>query len=222
VEWDIWVEGDTLKRGEIIGVVKDFHYQGMKQVIEPLVFHIYPPQYSALAIKLTLENLPAAIESVEAVLRTWNNDLPVDFHFLDEDFERFYQTETEFSTISQLFTVLAVVVACLGLLGLSIFITNQQLKSVSIRKVFGATAFQIFILLNSFYFRLSLVAAIIGLPLSYIFAQRWLSNYAYKINLGLGPVSFVLLIMLVISVMTISFQAARASVLNPTTILRNE
>ncbi len=222
LDWDIWTEGDTLKRGRVTGVVRDFHFRSMHEEISPIVMHIYRPEFSYLSVKLNKADLKAGIAHVSETYARWVPDYPLEYHFLDEDFEAHYRSETQFLHLLQIFSILAIVIACLGLVGLAAFSTEQRQKEISIRKVYGATIGQVLILINSQFMKLILMAVLLALPAGYYLSGLWLESYAYQIDSVWPQVLISAIASFLLAVVSVSYLVVKASLSNPAEILRNE
>ncbi|NQU27868.1 MAG: ABC transporter permease, partial [Candidatus Marinimicrobia bacterium] len=197
--------------GPIIGVMKDFHFRSVHNEIEPLAIFVYPEWFSIMLIRLAPGDVS---ESLAAVEKTWNQVLPnspLDYRFLDEDFEWMYRVEAGMSRLIKYFSVLAIVIACLGLFGLASFTAEQRTKEIGIRKVLGASAANLVLLLSNQFTKWVLIANIIAFPIAYLILSKYLENYAYRIDLGFGPFLLAGVLALVIALLTVSFQAVKAA-----------
>ncbi|HMH21552.1 MAG TPA: ABC transporter permease [Puia sp.] len=207
----------------VIGVINDYHQQSLQYDFDPIVF--YPEQHvnmTNFALKLETGDLSQVIEKAKS---TWNGAFPqspLQFFFLDEYFSRQYKNDQLFVTILWLFTILAIVVASLGLLGLSLYTVAKRLKEISIRKVLGANVLQITALITKDYIKLIICAGVIATPVAYFLLQNWLKGYAFHIEIGylflLLPVSLIL----VIALLTVLYQSLKAALSNPARNLRTE
>ncbi|HKZ37514.1 MAG TPA: FtsX-like permease family protein [Chryseolinea sp.] len=208
--------------GKIIGVVKDFHYRSLHRIIEPLVLRIDPSNTWCVSVKLSADNLQANLKTVEAEWKKILPEYPLTYEFLDETLERQYKAEQNTSVLLTAFTLLAIFIACLGLLGLTAFMTEQRKKEIGIRKVLGATVSNIVVLLSKDFSKLVVIAFVIVTPIAWYAVQQWLEGFAYKINinpllyLGAG------LIIGVIAWLSIAYQSIKAAIVNPSDTLRNE
>ncbi|HUU27117.1 MAG TPA: FtsX-like permease family protein, partial [archaeon] len=208
--------------GTVIGVMKDFHFNSLHHKIEPLFFCIRPDRLSTLSVKIKPENMDATLGSLR---KTWAAHVPnqlFEYSFLDEDFARLYKNEKLVARIIAAFSLLAVFVSCLGLFGLISFSAEQRTKEIGIRKVLGASVSNIVLLLSREFLILLGIAIVIACPVAWYFMDRWLQNFAYRIELG--PETFILggIIALAITVLTVSFQAVKAATANPVEALRYE
>ena len=218
----ITVQG--FRRGRVIGVIKDFHAKSLHQRIEPLVLQIAPDPDAFL--QLVARIAPGDIEGALADIRAaWTEVYPNDpfvYSFLDEDFDSLYRSERLRGSIFLTFSLLAVFIACLGLLGLASFTAEQKTKEIGIRKVLGATEASIVRLLSLEFIRLVLVAGLIAWPLAYLLMHNWLGNFAYRITMPWEPYVAAGVMAVVIALTTVSFQAVRASLTDPVESIRTE
>ncbi|MCE2431471.1 MAG: ABC transporter permease [Candidatus Latescibacteria bacterium] len=219
--------GKKLKRGSgtegsIIGVVSDFHIGSLKQEIEPLVLpYLYRlPMY--LAIRLHPDNVAEAIAAVEETWKKLAPNQPFSYTFLDQDYARLYNREQQMSHVFQIFSGLAILIACLGLFGLAAFTTQQRTKEIGIRKILGASVSGIIYLLSKDFLKLVIIANIIAWPIAYYAMNQWLQGFAYRIDLGIGTFILSGLIALLIAILTVSYQAIKAARANPVEALRYE
>ena len=208
--------------GPIIGVISDFHIGSLKQEIEPLVLPYLrrPPMY--LAIRLHPGNVAEAISAVEETWKKLAPNQPFSYTFLDQDYAKLYNHEQQMSHVFQIFSGLAILIACLGLFGLAAFTTQQRTKEIGIRKILGASVSGIVCLLSKDFLKLVLVANIIAWPIAYYAMNQWLQSFAYRINLGISTFILSGLIALLIALLTVSYQAIKAARANPVEALRYE
>ncbi|MEM9855944.1 MAG: FtsX-like permease family protein [Bacteroidota bacterium] len=220
--WDIWVKGDTLKKGDVIGVVKNFHYLSMEEEIGPMVIHSYTPDYSFLAARLKGSDFGGALTFLEEHYENYSANFPFEYHFLDDDFAAKYKSESDFAILLQVFTGLAVIIACLGLIGLTAFSTERRRKEISIRKVYGASIAQVLALINNQFMQLVGISILIALPVGYYLTSLWLDNYAYRIDSVFSQLFFAGLVSLLLALLSVSYLVVRAALTNPAEVLRNE
>ena len=219
--------GKKLKRGSgiegtIIGVVSDFHIGSLKQEIEPLVLPYLHRSPMYLAIRLHPGNVAKAISAVEETWKKLAPNQPFSYTFLDQDYARLYNREQQMSHVFQIFSGLAILIACLGLFGLAAFTTQQRTKEIGIRKILGASVSGIVCLLSKDFLKLVLIANLIAWPIAYYAMNQWLQSFAYRINLSIGTFILSGLIALFIALLTVSYQAIKAARANPVEALRYE
>jgi putative ABC transport system permease protein len=216
-----WEAGGRPVTRHIIGVVKDFHFESLRQDIGPLCF--VPGKYGRLiSFRVTATNIPVVIKEAEAKWKNMSAPLSFSYRFLDESFNEVYKTEQRIGTIALSFATLAIIVACLGLFGLVAFLAEQRRKEIGVRKVMGASVPSILFLLSKEFIRWVVIANIIAWPVAYFVMNKWLQDFAYRIDISWWI--FVLSggIALVIALLTVSFQAVKAATANPIEALRYE
>ena len=215
------------RTGHIIGVIKDFHFESMHQSIVPLVLVMFPPSfnfYNNVSIKFSGNNIPAALSHLESTWKRTVPEIPYQYTFLDENFDKLYKTEQRQGNIFTIFACIAIFIACLGLFGLSAFAISQRIKEIGIRKVLGANISTIVTLLSKDFLKLVFISAIIAFIVAGYAMNNWLKDFAYRIDLKSHWWVFAIaaIAALLIALATISFQAIRAAVANPVKSLRTE
>jgi putative ABC transport system permease protein len=212
------------RKGKIIGVVKDFHYQGLQQEIRPLSLRIEPDGCSLLSVKVNTTDLKRTIAAIQKTSQSVIPNWPFSYYFVDDMFDRQYRSEDRFGKLFLYFAVLAIFISCLGLLGLASYSTVQRTKEIGIRKVLGASVAGIVRLLWKEFMLLIGIAFLIATPVSFLLMKRWLDGFAYRINIYSAWWIFLTagLTALLISLVTIGFQAIKAAIVNPVESLRTE
>ncbi len=210
------------REGKIIGVVKDFHFRSLKENIKPLSMRIEPKRSSLISANLSVENLPATIASIESEWKTIIPNRPFSYYFLDEFFDRQYRREKRFESIFFNFAFLSIFLSCLGLLGLSSYSTVQRTKEIGIRKVLGASIAGITGLLAKDFLKLVVVAIVIASPLAYILMQKWLADFAYRIEISWLMFAAAGAAAVLIAFLTVGFQSVKAALANPVKSLKSE
>lgn len=208
--------------GTISGVMKDFHFASMKQKIEPAVFYYHPSEDWTIYVKTTGSEATTAIAAAERSWKRYNAEYPFEYTFLDESFNRLYQSEQRTSTLFNLFALIAIIISCLGLFGLAAFTAQIRTKEIGVRKVLGASVSGIIGLLAKDFIKLVLLAILIALPIAGYIMHEWLADFAYKINIGWTVYLFAALIAIAIALITVSFQSVKAALANPVKSLRTE
>ncbi|MCG8374825.1 MAG: ABC transporter permease [Balneolales bacterium] len=213
---------------ELIGVVKNFHFRSLYNQIAPVYIQMKPSDasltggYNLLAIRFE----PGQVsELIEYLQKTWfdlGEKEPLTYHFLDEQFASLYETDKRLSQAFSFFTGIGIFIACLGLIGLSAFSAEQRTKEVGIRKVMGATVYNIFTLLSAEFIRLVFIGFVISVPVSWFIMDRWLTEFAYRIDIGVEVFLAAGISGLLITVAATSWQALKAASANPVKSLRNE
>ena len=206
----------------IIGVVSNYHQANLREGLDPMVFLYRPERGNFYALKMATEDYSTAMTDIEAAWDGIFPDNPFEYFFLDEFFDRQYKSDKQFNAVFIGFAGLAIFVACLGLFGLVSFTAEQSKKEISIRKVLGASAAKVVLLLAKDYARLILVALIIAFPLGYFLMEQWLNGFAYQTSIGVGMFFFGGLLISLIAFVTVSFKSFRVANSNPINALRDE
>ncbi|OGU54940.1 MAG: hypothetical protein A2V66_02000 [Ignavibacteria bacterium RBG_13_36_8] len=207
---------------KIVGVMKDFNLHSLHRTIEPAYIFFNQSAVSYLSIKIIPTNIPQTLKHIESVMKEFSPGYPFEYTFFDEVFAAAYTTEQKMGTLFSAFSILAVIVACLGLFGLASFAAENRTKEIGIRKSLGASVSNIFILLSKEFLRWILLANIIAWPLAYYFMRGWLDDFAYHIDLGFGVFVLSGIIALFIALITVSRQALKAAKTNPVDSLKYE
>lgn len=209
--------------GRIIGVMKNFHFKGADQVIEPMAFALTDTSsFNQILIRLTPGNIPASLKTVEKVWKDINPDYPLEYSFIDQDYEHLFRSQMRLTSLLKYFTILAVIIACLGLYGLASFSAQRRTNEVGIRKVMGAEPFIIIYTLSKEFLILVVISIIIAVPLGWMIVDNLLDEFAYRI--GMNGLVFAGLAAgaIVIALVTVSYQAFRATLINPAEALKVE
>jgi putative ABC transport system permease protein len=217
-----WGHDEDEKKGKVIGVVSDFQFQSLRDDINPLVIHIWPRNTFVFAIRIHPANIPETLAFIQGKWEKLDPAHPFEYSFLDESFDRIYRSEEKLSQIFSIFSLMAIVIAALGLFGLALFMVEQRTKEIGIRKVLGASWGGIFVLISKEFMVLVLIANLIAWPTTFLLMRRWLQNFSYQVNME--PWIFVLsgILALLIALITVSFQAVRAAIADPVRALRYE
>jgi len=211
--------GDTVK---LLGVVSNYHHQGLQKTIDPMIFRLVPNARSAYSMKIKTSDIQGTIASVQNI---WSKFFPADpfnYYFLDDLFNKQYKADQRFGKIFGLFAFLAIIIACFGLLGLSAYNVLQRTKEIGIRKVLGASVQHVLYILSKDFIMLVLIAFIIAIPVTWWIMNTWLQDYAYRINIQMWVFGVAGVISILIALITVSFQAFKAAVANPVKSLRTE
>ena len=212
------------RKGKLIGVFNDFHFESMHQKIVPLVLLVprNANNYGRISVKLSGAGMPSTLAGIENTWKKFLPETPYQFTFLDENFERLYDAEKKQEKIFTTFAVLAIFIACLGLFGLSAFAISQRIKEIGIRKVMGADISTIVALISKDFIILVGFAAIIAFPVAWYAMDNWLRDFAYRINIQWWVFVMAGIIAALIAFMTVSIQAIKAAIANPVKSLRTE
>ena len=208
--------------GEVVGVVKDFHMTSMRSEIIPYVFLNQRAFVRDLSLKLSSADISGTIDKIKSRWEQFSQDYPFYFSFLDEEINSFYKREDRQETIVITFSFLAVLIACLGLLGLASFAIEQRTKEIGIRKIFGASIKGITFMLSKDFLKLVIVSGVIASPIAYYLMNGWLDDFAYKADITFDLFFYSILISIFIALSTISYHAIKAAIANPIKSLRYE
>ncbi|WCT13872.1 ABC transporter permease [Mucilaginibacter jinjuensis] len=207
----------------IVGVIKDFNTYSLQHKISPMVLTqpVETKDADNLYVRINKNNVKGALQAITEVYNTFDSDKP-EFHFLDQNFARNYQSEQKQGSLLLIFTVLAISIACLGLFGLVTFTAQQRNKEIGIRKILGASVTNIVNMLSKDLIKLVIIAAVIASPLAWWAMQTWLQGFAYRIHIQLWMFAMASGVAILIAFATISFQSVRSALANPVKSLRNE
>ena len=209
------------KNGTVVGLVKDFHFRSLHEPIEPLILTLNP-FYSHILVKIEPVNIPEMVKFIERTIEKFEPNHPFEFFFLDDSFDNLYRAEERAGEILLSFAVLAIIVASLGLFGMASLTAVQRTKEVGIRKVLGASVSNIVVLMSKDMVKWVLGACLIAWPIAYYAMNRWLENYPYRIDIGMGIFFLAGLIAIITAFLTISSQTIRVATANPVEALRYE
>jgi putative ABC transport system permease protein len=218
--------GDGQAGSEVIGVLKNFHFQNLYQANDPTIFyHIEAPVWGGervILVRYTTQNIPALVAGIEGKWSRFAPESPIEYSFFDDDHRKQYEAEQRMGTLFFIFTTLALIIAVVGLVGLVSYSAEQRKKEIGIRKVFGASLVRIYLLLNVQYVRLIAISLFVATPVTWVLMQRWLDGYAYRIDIrpwvflatGAGALLFALV--------CVGYIALRAASTNPSNVLKDE
>jgi ABC-type antimicrobial peptide transport system permease subunit len=219
--------GKIIKTGnsecQIIGVVKDFQYGSMHQAIEPLIFRFRNAGQAAnVIVKIKAGSDQEVIKQIGNYYKKFHPKYLFEYSFLDADYNALYKSEEKVGKLSNLFSLLAIFISCLGLFGLATFTAQKRRKEIGIRKVLGASVFSISILLSKDFIKLVVIAIIIATPVAWWAMNEWLQEFAYRVTISWWMFALTGLIAIAIALCTVSFQAIKAAIANPVKSLRTE
>ncbi|MBC7948858.1 MAG: ABC transporter permease [Chitinophagaceae bacterium] len=212
------------RRGKLIGVFHDFHFESLHQKIVPLVLLVprSANNFGNISVKIAGSNLTGALAHIEKTWHKFLPEVPYQYTFMDDNFTRLYEAEQREKNIFTIFAFIAIFIACLGLLGLSAFTISQRVKEIGIRKVLGADVSTIVTLLSKDFMKLVIISAIIAFPVAWWAMNSWLQDFAYRISIPWWIFLLAGIVAALIALATISFQAVRAALANPVKSLRTE
>ena len=219
-----YLNGAIRKRGTIIGVVKDFQYNALHRAIDPTVLHVVPESYYTdyLAARIGPGAATATLAHMAERWQAFNAERPFEYTFLDETFDALYRAEERLGRLFGYFSILAILIACLGLFGLAAFTAERRTKEIGVRKTMGATVGGIVLLLSKDLLKLIAVAFIVGAPLAFFLMNRWLQDFAVRVEMSWGTFLMVGLAALGIAWLTVGYHAIRAALADPVKALRYE
>ncbi len=218
-----WNQGQWIERnGQVIGVLKDFHFESLHDEIVPTVYFVAPYMAWNAVVRIRPENIAGTMKFLESKWEQFNPGQPFEYRFLDEAFDTLYRREKRQGEIFGTFAMLAILVACLGLVGLASFAAEQRTKEIGIRKVLGASVPGIVKLLSREFLALVLLANLIAWPVAYFIMKKWLEDFAYRIDINALPFLAGAVVALLIALLTVSFQTIKAALANPVEALRYE
>jgi putative ABC transport system permease protein len=213
--------GTQLISREVVGVVKNFHFSSMKENIGPLCFRLADNSW-ATAFKVSTTNIKPLISQIESKWKAMAPGLPFNYQFMDEAFDNMYRVEQRTGKLGLTLSIIAIVIACLGLFGLATYTAEQRIKEIGVRKVLGATLVNVVTMLSKDFILLVLIASIFAIPLAWWAMNIWLQDFAYRISVGLWIFIAAAVISIFIALITVSFQAIKAALANPVKSLRTE
>jgi len=223
MQFNIDDQGNTAER-TIVGVVKDFHTYSLQHQIAPLVM-VMPPTAAMednLYVRLAKGKIPQGLAFLKRTYQEFDETNMATYDFLDENFARQYVAEKKQGEMATIFTALAIFIACLGLFGLSIFTAAQRTGEIGIRKVLGASVVDIIQMLSKDFVKLVIIAVLIAAPIAWFALHKWLQDFAYHISISWWILLLPCILVLVITLLTVSFQAIKVALANPVKSLRNE
>ncbi len=205
----------------IVGIAKDFHFESLYENVKPCFFQEYPAMPNVL-VRIKNGTEKETIEKIHKAYSTFGAGLPFDYKFLDEDYQKLYTSEQRISQLSRYFAGLAIIISCLGLFGLAAFTAQKRKKEIGIRKVVGATAQQVVLMLSKDFMKLMVIAICIAFPISWVIMRQWLDGFAYRTDISADTFLLVGTSTVIIAILTISFQAIKAALANPAESLKTE
>lgn len=206
----------------IIGVADNFHQESLRAPMEPIFFYPTYSNWADISVRLSSDRYQQLIPVIQKTYQSYFPDNAFDYFFIDDRYQQQYKDDNRFARVIGIFTGLAVIISCLGLVGLASYTASQRTKEIGIRKVLGASLASIVSLLSKDFVRLVMIAALLALPIAWYSMRYWLASYAYRIDLGWLMFVLPLLIIVLIAFFTISFQVLRAAVANPAETLKYE
>ena len=218
--------GETVRIGErdltIIGVIKDMVMESPYTPVKQTIFHI-GRHFDDVLIKINpTVSAHEAINKIEAVCKAYSPSVPFSYRFVDEEYAKKFSDEDRIGKLASCFAILAIFISCLGLFGMASFMAEQRIKEIGVRKVLGATVFNLWQLLSKDFVVLVFISLLIAIPVAYYFMHNWLQNYQYRTNLSWWIFAAAGISVLLITLLTVSFQSIKAAIANPVKSLRTE
>jgi putative ABC transport system permease protein len=211
------------RKGKVIGVVRDFHYESLHNAISPIIMYYDPASFNRVSIRVAPSDMKKTLAFIEKNWMIYNvSDTQFSYEYLDDRFNMLYRSEQNMRTIFSYFMIVAISIAILGMIGLSVFLIERRTKEIGIRKINGATVSGIMLLLNKNFVKWVVIALFIAVPLTYYEMHSWLRNFAYKTDLSWWLFALAGIIAIVIALLSVSLQCWRAAVRNPVDALRYE
>jgi putative ABC transport system permease protein len=225
ISWPEWEPKDTLnrvKKGKVIGVIQDFHYKSLHEKVTASVIQLYPQVTYKVAIKLKTAGIKSTLAYIKDTWAKFVPSYPLDYQFMDESYAQMYKSEEKLAELLWIFTAMAILIGCMGLFGLAAFSAEQRVKEIGIRKVLGASTGGIMVLLSKSFIQLVIVSLLVASPIAWWAMNKWLQDFAYKINISWWIFVLAGLAALLVALITVSFQAIKAAIANPVKSLRTE
>ena len=210
------------RNGYIIGVVKDFHFESLRNKITPICMMIATARSNTVSVKISEQDIPGALAFLKEIWQEYRPNNPFEYEFVDERFQQLYRDDERLMTIFGYFSILAILIACLGLFGLASFSAEQRIKEIGIRKVLGAPVSSLVLMLSQEFTKFVLLANILAWPAAYFAMKSWLAGFAYHTELGVTLFIVAMLLAFAIALLTVSYQAVKTSLANPVKALRYE
>ncbi|HEY6976345.1 MAG TPA: ABC transporter permease [Chitinophagaceae bacterium] len=210
-----------LSEYHILGVVKNFNFSSLRDVITPLALRLKPDNGN-ISVRISSSNIPGVVTQIKNKWKAIAPSQPFDYSFMDEQFNNLYTTEQQTGRIFITFAILAILIACLGLFGLATYAAEQRTKEIGIRKVLGASVSNIAGMLSKDFLKLVIISAAIAFPVAWWAMNKWLEDFAYRVSIGWWVFCAAGILALLIALLTVSFQAIKAALMNPVKSLRTE
>jgi putative ABC transport system permease protein len=210
-----------LSEYHILGVVKNFNFSSLRDVITPLALRLKPDNGN-ISVRISSSNIPGVVTQIKNKWKAIAPSQPFDYSFMDEQFNNLYTTEQQTGRIFITFAILAILIACLGLFGLATYAAEQRTKEIGIRKVLGASVSNIAGMLSKDFLKLVIISAAIAFPVAWWAMNKWLEDFAYRVSIGWWVFCAAGILALLIALLTVSFRAIKAALMNPVKSLRTE
>ncbi|WP_429065465.1 ABC transporter permease [Chitinophaga sp. W2I13] len=209
-------------KGTIVGVVKDFNYKPAQTAIEPMILAFNKWNGGIVLVRTQPGKAAATIQALEKISKQLNPAFPFSYGFVDQDINNLYKGEQQMGSLFNVFAMIAIFISCMGLYGLSAFMAEQRTKEIGVRKVLGASVFNVVYLLSTGFTKLILIAIVIAIPIAWFATNKWLGGFAYRVNVGWAIFLMASLAALTIAWITVSYESVKAAIVNPVKSLRSE
>ncbi len=211
------------RKAGVIGVVKDFHYESLHNPIRPIIMYHDPSSFDLISIRIVPDNVPKTLSFIEKTWQAYNNiDVIFSYEYLTDKYKNLYKAEENIRTIFVYCMILAISIAILGLIGMSVFLTERRTKEIGIRKVNGAKAIEVMFMLNKDFLKWVVIAFVIACPVAWYAMHKWLENFAYKTTLSWWVFLGAGMAALLLALLTVSVQSYKAASRNPVESLKYE
>ncbi len=214
--------GFSGSKGTIVGVVKDFNYKSAQTAIEPMIIMFNKWNGGTVILRTQPGKTAATIQALEKINKDLNPSFPISYGFVDQDINNLYRGEQQMGSLFNAFAIIAIFISCMGLYGLSAFMAEQRTKEIGVRKVLGASVFNVVYLLSTGFTKLILIAIVIAIPIAWFATNEWLSSFAYRVDVGWAIFLLSSLGALAIAWITVSYESVKAAIVNPVESLRSE
>jgi putative ABC transport system permease protein len=209
-------------QGQIIGVVKNFNFHHLSRAIDPVILSLDPDYFTEVVIRISPDNHDNTIKEIEKIWNNYYTGEPFDYQFLDEELDQMYRPEQRMGIVFNLFSLLAILISCMGLFGMASFMAEQRTKEIGIRKTYGSSLFNIFMLINGRFVKWILLANLIAWPVAWFSMNHWLENYAYRTSISWWIFPIAAAISIIIGFVTVTYQSLRTAATNPAETLHYE
>ena len=210
------------REGEIVGVIKDFNFASLRENVEPLALFMNADMHNHLLVKIAPDNIQNTLTAINSVWNEIAPHRPFEYEFMDQQLDALYKSELETRNLLILFSILGIFIACLGLIGLSSFLIEKRASEIGIRKVLGASVSSIVALLSTDFIKLVAIGFLIGSPIAWFVMNKWLQNFAFRIDIGIFIFLVTALLALTVTLITVSWQSIKAATANPVKSLKSE
>jgi len=210
------------EKGIIVGVVKDFNYKPAQTAIEPMILAYNRWNVGMVLVRTEPGKTEATIQALKKISMQLNPAFPFSYGFVDQDINNLYKGEQQMGDLFNVFAIIAILISCMGLYGLSAFLAEQRTREIGVRKVLGASVFNVVYLLSTGFTKLILIAIVIAIPIAWFAMNKWLSGFAYRVDVGWAIFLIASLGALAIAWLTVSYESVKAAIVNPVKSLRSE